>query len=255
MSTTANKRYVQVGLDRLVRLAWLERTSNLVLAGCDAPELKSSLQNELQGHFQSKNTEVRSSLSKTITILMKIWLKAPQDLEQLRADGLELLKRLPSSERVVIHWGMLMAVYPFWDRVAAHTGRLLRLQGHVAAREVQRRIREEYGERETAARRVRYVLRSFVDWALLMETDKSGVYIQADPLSIQDPSLIAWLVEASLHSRGRYSAQLRELLESPGLFPFQLKSITPSRIVAVSTRLECLHHGLDEDMIVIKDQP
>jgi hypothetical protein len=41
---------------------------------------------------------------------------------------------------------------------------------------VQRRVREQYGERETVSRRVHYVLRSFVDWGGLKETAEKGVY-------------------------------------------------------------------------------
>ena len=69
-----------------------------------------------------------------------------------------------------------MAVYPFWSSVATQVGRLLRLQGSAAAAQVQRRIREQYGERETVARRARYVLRSYLDWGVLQETGAPGVY-------------------------------------------------------------------------------
>jgi len=69
-----------------------------------------------------------------------------------------------------------MAVYPFWASVATQVGRLLKLQGSVAAAHVQRRMRESYGERETVSRRVRFVLRSYVAWRVLRETGAQGVY-------------------------------------------------------------------------------
>jgi hypothetical protein len=39
-----SERLKQIGLDRLVRLAWLEKTSTLVLAANDAKTIKSILQ-------------------------------------------------------------------------------------------------------------------------------------------------------------------------------------------------------------------
>ena len=39
---------------------------------------------------------------------------------------------------------------------------------------MQRRIREDYGERPGVERAARYVLRSFVDWDVLTETEKQG---------------------------------------------------------------------------------
>ena len=48
---------------------------------------------------------------------------------------------------MLVHWCMCMAVYPFFSKVAEATGRLLRLQGTVAAAQVQLRVREQLGER------------------------------------------------------------------------------------------------------------
>jgi hypothetical protein len=241
----------QIGLDRLVRLAWLEKVSSLVLAGNDSKDIKPILQNDLIGSFRSAKTDVRGSLDKTITILMKVWLKVPAELESLRIDGLELLKRVPLSEHLVIHWGMLMAVYPFWSAVATQVGRLLRLQGSAAALHIQRRIREQYGERETVSRRARYVLRSYLDWGVLQETVKKGIYTAGTNLAIDDSRLIAWLVEASLHSRENGSAPLKDLIDSTNCFPFQIKPINAATLLAASSRLDILRHGMDEELVML----
>lgn len=247
-------RFTQIGLDRLVRLAWLEKVSSLVLAGNDAASIKSILQNDLQGSFRSTNTEVRGSIDKTITILLKIWLTVPSELESLRVDGLELLKRLPQHDHLVIHWGMVMAVYPFWSSVAIQTGRLLRLQGSVAAAHVQRRVREQYGERETVSRRTRYVLRSYLDWGVLQETGAKGIYSGGATLAVDDSRLIAWLAEASLRARANGSAPLKDLIDSPSLFPFRIKPIRAETLVAASSRLDLLRHGLDNDLVMLRKQ-
>ena len=58
---------------------------------------------------------------------------------------------------MLVHWCMCMAAYPFFGTVADATGRLLRLQGTAAAAQIQRRLRERLGERETVARAARRV--------------------------------------------------------------------------------------------------
>ena len=60
-------RFTQIGLDRLVRLAWLEKASCLALAGNDATSIKRILQGDLMGNFRSTNTDARGSIDKTIT--------------------------------------------------------------------------------------------------------------------------------------------------------------------------------------------
>jgi len=248
----SNRRLSQIGIDRLVRLAWLEKTSSLVLAGNEARDIKTILQDDLQGSFRSVRTDVRGSLDKTITILMKVWLIAPVELESLRVDGLELLKHFPRSDHLAIHWGMVMAVYPFWASVATQVGRLLRLQGSATASNIQRRVREQYGERETVSRRTRYVLRSYLDWGVLHDTATKGIYSAGPSLPVDDFRLIAWLAEASLHTRTNGLAPLNDLFDSPNFFPFRFKPIHDESLVAASSRLDILRHGMDENLVMLR---
>ncbi len=246
------KRATQIGIDRLVRLAWLERTSSLVLAGNTPSEIKSMLQNDLCDAFQSGMTEKRGSLGKTITILMKVWLTTPRELSTLRVAGLELLKRMPKQDRRAVHWGMVMVVYPFWASVASQVGRLLKLQGSAVAAQVQRRMREQYGERETVSRRTRYVLRSFVDWGVLRQTDRSGVYEQLPAIAIPDRDLAAWMIESVVLSRTNGPMTLKSLFESTSLFPFRVTPVSADELVSFSTNLDVIRHNLDEDLVVLK---
>lgn len=247
-------RFTQIGLDRLVRLAWLEKVSSLVLAGSDAARTKSILQDDLQGAFRSTNTNVRGSIDKTITILTKVWLTVPSELESLRIEGLELLKRVPPRDHLVVHWGMVMAAYPFWSNVAIQVGRLLRLQGSVAAAQVQRRVREQYGERETVSRRARYALRSYLDWGVLQETGTKGIYTAGTALTVDDPRLIAWLAEAALHARANGSSAIKDLLDGPSVFPFRFAHISTEHLVSLSPRLDILRHGMDDDLVMLRKE-
>ena len=183
---------------------------------------------------------------------MKIWVRPPYELHSLQSDGLKLLSRLPREDHIAVHWGMAMAVYPFWGAVAAHVGRLLRLQGTAAAAQIQRRLREQYGERERVSRRVRYVLRSFVDWNVLKETSQKGIYSQGLSRAIDHPQLIAWLVEAFLHATPNASVVLIAAVDSTSLFPFQLAHFSVNHLITVSGRLDMLRHGLDDELIMLK---
>ncbi len=245
-------RFSQIGLDRLIRLEWLEKVSNIMLSGLSASDIKNILQEDLRPAFRSDRTDVRGSLDKTVTIMMKIWVKPPAALNPLWKDGIEMLRLLPKSEHLAVHWGMVMAVYTFWLSVATQTGRLLKLQGAVVATQVQRRLREQYGERETVSRRTRYVLRSYLDWGVLQETGKRGIYSTGTMQVIDDSKMIAWLVEASLYARANGSAPLKDLLNGPSLFPFRLKPIHAEILVSESSRLEILRHGLDDDLVMLR---
>ena len=248
-----NGRASQIGFSQRIRLEWLEQTANLVLAGNDKAEVNDSLQELLKDKVSIGGEAIRGNREKVITILMKTWLTVPRGLEALRDEGLQIHQGLPRKDRIAVHWGMALTAYPFWGAVAAHTGRLLRLQGTAAAAHVQRRVKEQYGERETASRAARRVLRSFIDWNVLNETDDKGVYAQGIRYSIQDHRLIAWLVEASLHTRANGSAAIKDLLDGPSIFPFRLAHISAEQLVSLSPRLDLLRHGLDDDLVMLRE--
>jgi hypothetical protein len=120
---------------------------------------------------------------------------------------------------------MTMAAYPFFGAVAEVVGRLLRLQKQFTASQVNRRLREMHGERETVARSTRYVLRAFIDWGILKDGSKSGVYVQGRPVPLSDGNVAVCLLAAILHCSTDGSPSLRALLGSPALFPFALPHV------------------------------
>ncbi|MEK6583488.1 MAG: hypothetical protein AABY66_01415, partial [Nitrospirota bacterium] len=191
------------------------------------------------------------SREKVINILMKIWVNVPGVMSDFRDRGLDLLKTLPGDIHIAVHWGMVMAAYPFWSTVAETTGRLLRLQDTVSASQVQRRIRELYGERETAFNAARRVLRTFVDWGVLEDTTEKGVYRQRSKKTLKDVQLIAWLIESVLISSGDNSASLSAITNSPSLFPFNI-ILSTSRKLDECNRLDIFRNGPDAEMITLR---
>jgi len=247
-----NSRITRIGFSQRIRLEWLERTANLVLAGNDEASIYSALQELLEDKLSVGGNAERGNREKAITILMKIWVRPPSDLQPLQREGLKLLSHLPREDHIAVHWGMAMAVYPFWGAVATDVGRLLRLQGTAAAAQVQRRLREQYGERDTVSRAARRVLRGFIDWGVLKETSEKGVYTQGISCAIEHPQLVAWLVEAFLHGHSNPSVPLGTVLNSASLFPFRLAHLSADHLAPVSQRLEVLRHALDQDLIMLR---
>ncbi len=246
-------RDAQVGISQRIRLEWLEYATGLMVRGYSREQIIDSLDTLLRDRVSAGGTGERTNRDKTLTILMRTWVTVPPHLVALRDDGLRLMERLPEGDHLLIHWGMTMAAYPFWGAVADTVGRLLRLQGVVPAAQVQRRMREQLGERETVSRATRRALRSFIDWSVLQETAQKGLYQRGTQREVRNRDTLAWLVESVLLSRGVTSSPARDLMASPSLFPFAIDP-SLSLIELKSDRLEGLHQGLDEDVVVLLAQ-
>ena len=246
-----NERASQVGVSQRLRVEWLETTANLILAGNGIAAIRDALDDMLASKLSVGSSSERGSRQKTVTILMKIWRNVPPDVEPLRNDALQMLPALNLNHRHALHWGMTLAVYPFWGMVAAHTGGLLRLQGTAAAAQVQRRIREQYGERQTVSRAAARVLRSFIDWGVLVEADGKGFYARGKQRELGDTKVAAWLAEATLSSRP-HAGGSASILRRPTLFPYRLPHLAASQLAAHSCRLDVLRQGLDEDVLTLR---
>lgn len=242
----------QIGFSQRIQLAWLEQTAALLLAGKNKEDIQAALHDLLQDKL-SKDSDARwGNRGKAVTILLNTWVSVPSAIKGLRDNGLELWRTLPLQDHLPLHWGMSMAAYPFFGDVAETTGRLLQLQGTVAAPQVQRRLREQFGERETVARAGRRILRSFVDWGILQDTAEKGVY-QAGPVKIiRDPELAAWLIEATLIASDSQSKPLQVIIQSPILFPFSI-TLPSSSQLEQNDRLELFRQGLDTDMVSLRN--
>ena len=245
------ERSKPIGLDRIVRLAWMEHAAALVARGGDDASIEAHLLDYLQPYFPSSDPTRRGSLSKTKTILLRTWARPPESLVVFRNRGLDLLGELPKQSHIAIHWGMLMAVYPFWREVADHVGRLIRLQGSLTSRQVQQRLRESYGERETVSRRVRYLLRSYIDWGVLADSKKPGEYLPGLELSIHDLATIEWMLEAYLRSKDSTSAQLDDIKRSPSFFPFKYEADLTNHLAMRARHLELLSLGSGQLVVAL----
>ena len=238
----------QVGFSQRIQLPWLEYTAQLTLAGRTREEINASLQDHLHDKLSVGHQVQRGNREKAITILLKVWLDPPRELQTLRDEGLDLFQHLPSKNHLALHWGMSMAVYPFFGGVAGVVGKLLRLQEQIGTAQVQRRIREQLGERETVARAARRIYRSFIDWEVLEETGSKGVYRKATPIRFADQSLTAWLFECVLHTNGTGWTPTASLDGHASLFPFTTRS-SAREVLQGHPRLESMRHGLDQEMI------
>ncbi len=238
-----------IGFSQSIKQAWLDFTAQRLLEGQTTAEIRAALNDFLSDKISVGSTSRNSSRQKAISILSKIWLKVPQPLESFRNDGLTLLKRMPKHTHIAVHWGMTMAAYPFVATAAENVGRLLRLQNDISMAQLQKRLREQMGERDTVVKAVRQLMRCWVEWGVLTDTGKKGVYAATGSHTVTDTQLTTWLLEGALIAREEQSAVLHTLVNyTPALFPFNLSS----NYFIPNERLETFNQGVSEVSVAFK---
>ena len=130
-------------------------------------------------------------------------------------------------------------------------GRLLKLQKEARRADVQRRLREQYGDRDFVNRIARYTVSSFLDWGVIAETKKAGVYLPGKKNQCRSGEQLAWLAEAVLISRGETQVRFSQLCNHPLLFPFSVETFNAS-ILRANPRLKVARQGLNEDFVFLE---
>jgi hypothetical protein len=173
-----------IGFDRKIHLAWLDATADWAAQGLSAQEIRRKLDQLLEGEVAGTGTH--SAKGKTETVLLRIWVLVPDQIKPLRDEALVRLLEQSEPNRLLFHWGLSLAAYPFFKVVVETAGRLLTLQGSFTGAQAQRRVREIFGERETVTRAAQRVLRSLADWGVIRESGEPGVYLSTAPRAVHD---------------------------------------------------------------------
>jgi hypothetical protein len=241
---------ITIGFSQLIKPAWLDMTVQQKLEGHSPKLIRAKLDKFLSDQISVGSIARGNTRQKTISILSKMWLNVPKPIESFRNDGLDLFKRIPENRQIAVHWGMAMASYPFFATSAEIVGRLLRLQNEISIAQVQKRIAEKMGEKETIKRAVRQLMYSWVEWGGLKKTDKKGQFTATNLLTLTDIELTTWILEAALIANKGDSAILHSLVNySPALFPFKLSS----NYFIPNERLETFNQGVNDISVALSD--
>lgn len=210
----------QIGFDRFIQLEWA-RLALRIRAG------KSSI-DELEGLLAASHAG-QAAIKKTRTVLNRLWLEPRADLIDFADRGVEIYGDMPEDSAAALTWGMALATYPFFGKVAEIVGRLTTIQGDCTSAEVHRRMAEIYGEREGTRRMTNMVLQSQASWGGIERKDNGKRIERKRAMDLQGSVVAVWLAEACLRYSGR-ALSVASLQANPATYPFVLGSAATYRI-------------------------
>jgi hypothetical protein len=232
----------RIGFDRFIHLDW---------AAC-ALRIRAGLTSidTLNEMLDTAGLSVAAT-KKTRTVLNRLWLEPRPELVGLADRGVDIYKAHPDISPSALSWGMAIATYPFFAKVAELMGRLSALQGDCTSAELHRRMSEVYGEREGTYRMTNMVLQSQASWGALKRIEKGTRLIRQPVMGLQNDLLVVWIIEATLRHMGK-ALSLPSLQNLPLLYPFSLSGSLPF-LVANSESLELRSEGAQVQFVALRD--
>jgi len=221
----------QIGFDRFIQLDWAAAALRVRAGISTLDDLADLLDSSHTGPAAKK---------KTRTVLNRLWLEPRPDLVEFADRGVQIYREAPETSISALTWGMALATYPFFGKVAEIVGRLTALQGDCTSAEVHRRMAEIYGEREGTRRMTNMILQSQANWGAIDRVDKGKRIVRKRAIDLHGSSVAAWLAEACLRYADR-TLPVASLDSNPIIYPFVLGSSTPyllSRSRALEMRVD-----------------
>lgn len=246
------KRHESIGIKQVVRLEWYDLALDLLLRERPKNEIRQELTEILKDRLQSGGFGERGEATyvKAVGQIMQCWVTPAKELICFRDRALACAGKCPRDERMPLHWAVTIAAYPFWHKVAVQVGRLLNLQPIVSQTQIRNRCYEALGERSTVERSARRVIRSFVAWGVLKDSEAKGCYERENPTEIVSQDIVAILIEAALYASSSGSMPLASIKDDPALFPFHIPLFNGNMLTLPG--VEYIRHGLDNELLKLR---
>jgi hypothetical protein len=236
----SNKK-VTIGFDRYIEKQWIDQTAKWVVQGKERAELHTLIDDFLFPFIKGE-----TSLRKTKNVLFGCWVNETEKNKAYKQQATELWKQVKPEERLIIHWGLAIANYPYFASVARQIGRLNRLQGDIHSKELQKRVVELHGDTESVRRAASRLLQSLTQWGVLEQLNTSTFHVKSGLVST-DRKLLSWLAVSLLLCSDRTRLDVAEIYANPAFFPFIIDNqlMKPE----ANAMVEVVHQGVGEMVI------
>jgi len=204
-----------IGLSRTVRLDWLDATATLCMENRPPAEIRQQL-DKLVEPAQPGPVE----RARIVDTLIRIWVKADP---VLKANATELYPHLSSREdRLWLHYGMILAQYPFFRLCAATLGQIARTEDTVNRKMIKDRVAAEMGNLGSIERAIERLFKTWVDWGILTPARNNLTFkIHTRSIPASTVELEKWLLSCALSAHPADAIPFADLVHLPELFPFR----------------------------------
>lgn len=192
---------------------WIEKTVELLIDGFNEAEIRQKLKEYLSFEIKSP-----TNIGKTVTELMSTWVTVREDIRPIRDYALSIYAE-ENCTRSLLHWCLLLLRYPIFSDMAGLIGKVLLFQDLFTIDWVRKRIKEQWGDRNTFQKSVGVILRTMCELGALESID-TGVY-SAKKRNIQANNDLQMLMKTLLNARMNAYYEVQDLSRVPQMFPFE----------------------------------
>lgn len=159
--------------------------------------------------------------NKTKKVLTRVWVAPPANVQPMIGWAIEHQEQF--ADRRALHYGALLATFPFFGSIAAAVGRQIHIDGAADRQRVRTHARVTFGEREFIDAGASKSLRTMRNLGLL--EGPPGGHFHATARPRVSPRLSSWFLHALILTRQIESASVSDLSHA---FELSFLELVPS---------------------------
>ncbi len=198
---------------RPIKPEWLDKIVEMLLLGRNRDEIKQSM-----NEYLARDIGSDTNLRKTREILMNIWVDIDDCNLNFREKALEVFRNSHQSERIAIHWAMMLLAFPIFRDICTIIGKLADMQEEISLSQINRRIFEIWGERSTLIYAVPRNVKTMKDCGVLVQP-RHGVY-KVVQRKIRNKDVACLLIQAVFKTSDKLYHSFSHIDKYRELFPF-----------------------------------
>jgi hypothetical protein len=203
-----------IGLSRTVKLDWLDAAATLCMENRPPAEISKELHRLIEPS-QPGARERRN----TVGLINSIWVNGEPNLKR---EALTLYPQLSSREdRLCLHYGLILAQYPFFRLCAVTLGQLGRIEATVSRKAIRNKVLAELGNLGSIERAISRLFITLIDWGVLLPDEKNQFFkVCLRSIAPSTLELEKWLLACALLAHPSDSLPFADMVGLPELFPF-----------------------------------
>lgn len=195
-------------LDRALTIELLDVALRVATEHADEPEVRQLLGIALRDHVTRQEAE-----NKTRKILTRVWVAPPPEARPMIEWAISHQDEM--ADRRALHYGALLATFPFFGSIVGAVGRQIRMDGVADRESVRVHARTTFGERafiDAGAAKSLKTLRHLN----LIEGPMNGPYVVGQRASVPS-TFSSWFLHTLMLTRQLDSLSAGELSRAPEL--------------------------------------
>lgn len=201
-----------VGMSRMIKPEWLDKTVEYIISGDDDAVIKDRLNDYLSYEIKSP-----TNLRKTREILLNVWVKPKESAPLIHKTAVDAY-RSDRSDKMALNWAMILLAYPVFGDVASRIGKLSMIQETFTTAWLKEKLAEEWGGRTTLIHSCDKLLQTLKAIGAI-ENIKTGTY-KIMKHEVEDERTISVMLLCLLALNRQAYYDISELGSNPLFFPF-----------------------------------